>query len=772
MRRLRRALALAIALSAALPALRVHAADGALAFYELCVNGRCGDAAGVLSDGEGRYWIDAAALAALGIDSDAWPSRDDQDTRYVDPTARYPDARIDVDDASLRLELTLPASAWPARSYDARRERDRPEVAPDARRSAYLDYSVYKSDHADPSAFGELGIVQGAWLLHSSFDADGDRLHRGVTALEFDQPRHRRRWTVGDQYLVAGDAFGAAGLVGGIGVASAWDLDPYLVTFPGADVRGVMQAPGTVEVYANGTLVSRQELDPGPFSLQDLSLAQGSNDVRIVVNDPFAGSYEIDSRYYASTRLLARGLQEYAYRVGQVRPSLRDGGYDGGTLLSAWHRYGFTDWLTAGARYERLDEHRNAGVAFDLRLPLGSVSFAIARGSDGDGHAGWARRIDYAYQARHFGIGFGGRRQDDGYMPLQTAASSVAFEQSIGDRYASLTLALPRQATASARYSRLDYADDSRITTTGLRLGMRIGARAQLSVDVGRREERDGSRGTLWQLSFYLPLDTVGFGFNASRQDGDPLDYVASMQRTAPTFDTGWGYRAELGRQGGDPYAFGEYERTDRFGRLDLTADRRNGQDGYSARFSGSLLWAGGDLYPVQTGTEGHALVRTAGMDSVPVQREHQDVGSTDADGKLLVPGLLPYQSNLIGIDPKALDVGVQVDEAERYVSMRRHGVAYVDFAVSEVSAVQAYLGVAGGDGMQRLKYGNAVLDDAANATPVRIGEDGQVYLEDVAPGAHVLHATGDDGSRYRCAFEVHGGDAMAWLGEVACTRE
>lgn len=765
---------LSTALFLAMTVNAAHAAEETLAFYELCINGNCGEAAGVLSDAQGKYWLDAQSLDPLGIDTTDWAARDYLDSRYVDPGARFVDAVIHLDPATLRLDLSLPAEAWPARDYGAARHSDRPYVAPDPGQSAYLDYTVFQYSGSDPSAFGELGFVQGAWLARSSFDIDRRGVRRGVTALELDQAQYRRRWTFGDQYLLAGDAFGAAGLLGGVGVASAYDLDPYLVTFPGADVRGVLQAPGTIEVFANGVLVSRQEAQAGPFSLRDLTLAQGSNNVRVVVTDPFAGVREFDTFFYASTRLLAPGLHEYAYRVGYARPDLRLG-YQQRLLWSGWYRYGFNDWLTAGVRYERLEDRVNAGGSIDLRSPLGSVGMTVSHGADGRGNAGQARRVDYSFQHRSFGLSLGWRNQDNGYQPLlaETQSDVLPLQASKSDRYANVSLALPGQATLSARYSRLDYADDSSLRNAGARLAMRVGQRAQWSMELGRRCERDGDCGNEWNVSFYLPMDGAGLSFNASRRGNEPMDYVAGMQRTAPSLERGWGYRAEAGRQNEAAYGYAEIEHASLIGRANLSATRRSGLDDYSARFTGSLLWAGGVLYPVQTGTQGHALVRTVGMQDVPIQREHQDAGRTDDRGRLLVPGVLPYQANLIGIDPQALEVGVEIDEPERFVSMRRHGVAYVDFGVRHVTAVQAYLATEAAGQVQRLKYGTATLrsEDGA-AVSARIGDEGQVYLQDVMPGLQTLQATDEEGSLYRCDFNVPAGEAMAWLGEVQCVRQ
>jgi len=75
-------------------------------------------------------------------------------------------------------------------------------------------------------------------------------------------------------------------------------------------------------------------------------------------------------------------------------------------------------------------------------------------------------------------------------------------------------------------------------------------------------------------------------------------------------------------------------------------------------------------------------VVKVDGIEGVPVKRSHQVVAVTDARGLAFVPGLLPWQRNVIDIDPVDLPLDAQVAITSQEVTpYARSGMA-VDFGV------------------------------------------------------------------------------------------
>jgi len=747
----------------------VHAAGADVeAFYEVCVNGVCSLPVLVLTEPSGRRWIDATAFEQLSVPHSAWASRDYSDSRLVDPLSIHPDGTLRIDEAALRVDLQLPGQAWTGTTYAWSRRTTRPQARPGRDVSGYLDYSVYGFSGVSPAAYGELGVVRGAGLLRSSFNLDRRGLRRGFSAIEVDDIDRRRRFVVGDQYLGGRDPFGATALVGGVGVSSAYELDPYLVRFPGADLRGVMSAPGTVDIYANGQLVARQQVAAGPFLIDDVLLSQGSNDLRIVVNDPFSGSYEVSSNYYASASSLAPGLHEYAYRAGRVRET-GQARYRGGLILSAFHRYGFTDWLTAGVRHESRAGRTNTGLTADLRTPLGALALAWATSRDGSA-VGTARRADYAYQANGFALGLGWQAQSDGYTELVDAWSIGPAGRRAGLGYVSASLALPARSSVAVRHQRTRYRGREDVLASSLRLSTRIGRDAQFQLEAGRRQWLSGSAERYFQVNFVQRLARGSASLGGTRSSLGDDNLVATYYQPRREFDRGTGFRGEIGRLDGRTHAYAEVDHARTQGHAQVSLRQRGEDTIYSARFAGSLLWAGGGLHPVQTGSTGYALVRTPGVPGVPVMREHQRIGVTDARGRLLVPNLLPYHANLIAIDERALEIDQSVADPARFVSVRRHGVALLEFDIRTPSALQARLTAPAGDRAE-LGLGRA-WPEGRESEAIRIGPQGEIYIEGLPPGELRLRAVGPGGRTYRCVMSVPGGSGVTLLGDVECDAE
>ena len=129
----------------------------------------------------------------------------------------------------------------------------------------------------------------------------------------------------------------------------------------------------------------------------------GRNDVRVIVRDPFGNRSELATQTYygGSPRLLAKGLDEYAVRIGAPRDGGGlGGGYDDQLAYQAWYRRGLSDWFTLGGRVEGDEYVRNGGLDAAVRTPLGEFAFAWA-GSERDvlgrGHA---HAVNYSFNMR------------------------------------------------------------------------------------------------------------------------------------------------------------------------------------------------------------------------------------------------------------------------------------------------------------------------------------------------------------------------------------
>jgi outer membrane usher protein len=754
-------LMLAGAASAQAPATVPTTAAQDTLLLDICLDGACDGIAVVLVKGT-QLLIERAALQRVGIAVDGLPTQRIDGRDFIDGASLDPAIQLHVDRALLRLDIQRPARAMPAQHADFRMPR--PVVQGRRDWSAYLNYAASVGERsASRNLFLDAAITRGPWSFTSNAQWLNDGgFHRGMTRLEFDQPESLRRWTVGDQYAFSPDPLGGSALIGGIGVQRAFDLDPFLLTFPQPYLSGVLETPGTVEIYANGTLVGRQPLQAGPFSLQGLGLSPGQNDVRLVLRDPFGGTRELSTTtYYSASGLLAPGLSEYALRLGRTRPSPFEDRYLDDAVLAGFWRRGFSERFTLGGRLEATRDLTNAGAQAAMRLPVGELSAAYAR-SSGEDRSGGASALTYQYNNRIGSFSVGTRAFDRGYRRLGDEFLPDFLRQPRGDSFAAVSWSPLARLSLQLNWGRNRYYGSSDETRYGLTGRYRIEAASQLLFSVTHSD--DGVlRDTAVQLGFNLTFGRDNLNVTASHDHGG-MGYSADLNRSRPS-DTGLGYDVSVNRQGGDDFAFGRGEYQGEYGRYTVTAQSANGDTDANLLVSGALVAIGGRVFATPPVDSSFALARVPGLAGVEIRRENLPMGVTDARGDVLVRGLLPYYPNRIGYDDADVPATWRAGVNELPAVVPRHGGALVVFDAKPLHAIAGSVHVAhGGAGTLRLHGAQGDID-------TRIGSSGRFYFEDLAPGAYDVELEFDDGARAHCKLQVPAASAgVTRLGQIDCT--
>ncbi|MBI5783357.1 MAG: fimbria/pilus outer membrane usher protein [Gammaproteobacteria bacterium] len=105
-----------------------------------------------------------------------------------------------------------------------------------------------------------------------------------------------------------------------------------------------------MDIYVNDRRVQTLQLSSGPYDMTDFPVANGSNNVKLVITDA-TGRVEVKNFDIVSdANLLAAGLHKFAYNAGAISTTVnREKQYDSDKpVLSAFHRYGLTDSFTLG----------------------------------------------------------------------------------------------------------------------------------------------------------------------------------------------------------------------------------------------------------------------------------------------------------------------------------------------------------------------------------------------------------------------------------------
>lgn len=772
MRRLRAA-ALSLAL---LLAGRAFAQDGdEILLLDLCVNDDClGVAAVVIREGEA--WIEREALRAAGVDVEALAVTRIGERDFVPAAQINHGTEVSVDRDTLRIDLRIAPANLPMQTVNLRTRTSADTVVLPL--TAFANYALTAGTHDERNAFLDGGFGKGALALRSTaiWQRDGG-WQRGLSRLEWDRTGALQRWTLGDQFAVSPDALGGGALLGGLGLERAFEQDPFLVTFPQPFVAGVLDAPGTVEVYANGALIARRELQPGPFSLENLGVPPGRSDVQLIVRDNFGNRRELSgNRFYTTSALLAPGLSDYALRVGAPRDSAFGGGYGSSPAAQAFYRHGVARALTLGVRAEGDRDVRNGGVSATWQLPKGDLELGLAV-SDADGiGGGQAQSLTYSYVGRRLGVSLGQRQLERDYRNLGQSIAPFAA-QLRQDRFGSLSLAPGLDYSVLLTFGEQRFTGGLRNHTQGLTLTWRAGSRTQVLLGVQHRSG-GGSENLSAILSLNVALDARdsrwrpdSIGSAVAWDDDGAGSVRVDAQRSRPP-GVGAGYDLNvLSRDDGSQQGFARVEYQAPFARLGLEGEQFAGSTRARAVLSGGVVALGGRGYfspPLQSG---FALVRVPGLANVTVQRENLDVGRTDARGDLLVRDMVPFFPSQVGIDQDSIPLGYRFGRLARPVAVPANAGAIVSFDIAPMHAARGRIVLALADGRtQPASLGRIEVETDAGPLRGRLGGSGAFWFDELAPGRHAATITSDD-AQARCTLDVpsEGRLGIADLGDVFC---
>jgi len=153
----------------------------------------------------------------------------------------------------------------------------------------------------------------------------------------------------------------------------------------------------------------------------------------------------------------------------------------------------------------------------------------------------------------------------------------------------------------------------------------------------------------------------------------------------------------------------------------------------------------------------------------VHVYLNNQDMGKTDAHGRLLVPGLLANYGNLLRISDDGAPLDASIQTLERTIAPPIRGGAVVTFPVRRIRALVGKLRIRLHGAVVVPAYGDLSVDGGGVHADSAIGDDGEFYLEDVPSGTYQALITYKQGT---CTFALKEPDeagVLANLGTLEC---
>jgi outer membrane usher protein len=718
----------------------------------------------------GDVWMDVedltrAGLSVEGGDRLAVGERSLVSLRSLAPAIAWV---LDEEETLLRISAAQALLGRTAIDLNPRRRPDR--IRSGAAPSAFLNLGARLDGWDRLMSSAELGASLGPALVLSSgtWSSEAGYLRGPMVAHVDDAPR-LVRYSAGELFAGTTDPLGGSAMLLGLSAGREFSLDPYVLRDPYPRTSLFVETPSTLEIWVGETLVRRTQVAPGTLEIENLPLTEGSSEVRTVLRDAFGREQSASSFFLMGSNLLAPGLVDWGLQAGVERRAAVDGSISyGDPIAVARWRAGLTRVLTLGARLEASPEVLSGGVISAAATPVGQVEAGVAASRAGnDGAAGFVglrarphRRASVAAQLR---------LSSDGYA---TSSLAPATDRATARGLLGLNvsphprLSLLGEVTA---WRMRDAGDGIRGSVRGA-WSFGAGRLAALSAAVGKLEgmERTWEIHATWTM--VLPGEHAVELAGRTAGDGE-LGWVTASRSLGA--GPGVGYRvqaaggdasqAELDLHGQAPWGRASfYERwASPFG---------GGERHEAVEAAAGLVLIDGGLYPTRPVDGSYTLVVLEGAPGVRITRDGQPVGRTGEDGRLLVPGLLPYFGNRITLRDGDVPLDFRVGEVERYVAPRYRAGTVEAFDVGPTRVVQGRLLLRVDDRELAPEWGEIAIELPTGRLVSPIGFGGEFWLEGLTPGRHEALVRWA-GRLCRLTFEVGEGTGVLDVGTQLCTQ-
>ncbi len=586
----------------------------------------------------------------------------------------------------------------------------------------------------DMRAFSPMGVASSGWLGYAgatSGSAGRNKIVRLDSTYSFADVNSLRRYSLGD-LVTNGLSWTRPVRVMGFQIRSDFSTRPDLITFPLPSLAGSAAVPSSVDILADGNLVASSQIAPGPFEVPQIPVVSGAGTISMTVTNALGQQVTLTQPFYASSALLAKGLQTFAGQVGIVRRNWGVASYDYGKFAALGsYRRGLTPKFTLEGGFEGAPGTFMAGGGGVKQIgTLGVLNFS-AGASFGSGGPGMQASAGAQHIGRRFSIGALASLANRNFRDVASVnGAPIPRKQLSGFT----SLSLRRYGTLGAAYAGSDQAASPLIIQTPDVSAIHshvLSATYSLQIhhfaiyaSQFKSFDRTGSSG----LQFGV---TLPFGRRSSVDVSASTDGYAQVQvqqSAAQVHD--WGYQAYVSA-GTSQHQFALAQYKSPVGLFSGGVDSSGGATVMRLESQGALSLVDRNLFPSNTIFDSFAIVDTSPFPHVRVLQENREVGSTGSSGRLLVPDMRSFELNHITIAATELPADVAIQDPSRAMRPQDRSGVVVKFPMKLSHGALLQLVDKSG---APIPLGSTARLQAATA-PVSVGYDGQAYLEDL--GAH-----------------------------------
>lgn len=630
--------------------------------------------------------------------------------------------------------------------------------------------------------FAPYGVASSTWLAFTGRPyAQTSPTVRLDTTFEHSDPDTLRRWRLGD-VIAGGPGWSRPVRLGGFQLAKDFSMRPDLVTFPLPSLSGSVAVPSTVDLLVNGTRLLSQPVSPGPFVIPQIPVVTGAGQVAMTVTNALGQQVTTTLPFYASTALLAPGLQSDSIQAGWVRRGwgLVSNDYGAPAASGSWRR-GISDTLTVDAHAETTAGLFLAGGGGAMAVgKLGIANLDVAA-SSGGGRRGGLISAGLQRLSPRLSLAAAATVASPGYRDIAAMNGDPVARWQVN---ASAGVSLGRLGSIGVAFTGIDRPAAPAATFAVPAAGSGIAGAFVAPVAATRARIVSATYSVQWRdASFYLTGFhdaasgggsgamlgvTIPLGPRSSASvsaTGGNSSHSAQLQLMQSAVTVGdWGYQV-YDSAGTTPHQFGQVQYKSRWALLTAGADQIAGQTTLRAEAQGAVSWIDGGVFASNAIADSFAVVDTHGVGDVRVYDENREVGRTDRAGRLLVPDLRAFDANHIAINPDDVPLDTAVPFVSRVVRPQDRSGVVVDFPLRRSrSALVSLVDAAG----RALPVGSvATLVPGTAELPV--GHAGQVYVEGLG-AVDTLVVVMPDGHRCRArfAYSATPGQIPA-IGPVVC---
>jgi outer membrane usher protein len=607
----------------------------------------------------------------------------------------------------------------------------------------------------DMRAFSRLGVASSGFLAYAgakqSTGSPQKTLVRLDSTYSFANVDSLRRYSLGD-FISGGLAWTRPIHMGGVQIRKDFSVRPDLVTFPLPTVNGSVAVPSTVDILADGRQVLSREVDPGPFEIQQLPVVTGAGTISLTTTNALGQQVHVTQAFYASSELLAPGLQTFAAQAGLVRRSWGSVSNDYGKIAgTAIYRRGLSTKFTIEGSAESTPGTFMTGGGGVAQLGnLGVLNFAAA---DSVGSSGQGAQLAAGFQriGRMVSLGFSATRASRTYSDV-AAVNGDPFPRK--EFNANLGTTLMRFGSTGVAYASLDKDAATQPVGQGLTAAQHAHIlSANYSIQIHHMSLFvTGFKDFASQGSAVAQVGlTIPFGRRNSATIGGASDGSGQIlaQQSASVIGE-WGYQTYLSA-GNSDHEFAEAQYKSPVGLFTAGLDRNAGQAAARVESQGALSFVDARLFPSNTIFDSFAIVDTNPLRHVEVLQENRKVGTTGASGRLLVPDMRSFDLNHVTIEATDIPPDATINDATHAVRPQDRSGVVIRFPVKISHG--ALLTLVDDTG-EPLPVGSAAKLRATGEL-VPVGYDGDAYVQDLGT-TNEIEVELPDGRHCTTTFSYH----------------